>query len=96
MFTLTKHAWEQCQIRDIRSDTVLAVVNRKSVQIRQFQSDYEVKVIIGRLSVKVFLPDGSNGDTVLACVDPRNNTVKTVMFQRWAQVSRKMQSEAYV
>jgi len=89
MIELTLHASEQIQSRGVVTATeVLEAVRRNEDVISQSQS-CQVMVIVKTFSGKICLPDGSNGDTVLACVDPRTMRVKTVMLQRSSQVERK-------
>jgi hypothetical protein len=89
---ITKHAEAQIIDRGVTTTAeVLTAVNAKLSQIRASRT-WEVRVIVKRLRVQVFLPDGSNGDVILACVDPVTLNVKTVMLQRSAQVERKAKS----
>lgn len=93
---LTYHAREQITSRGITTDSeVLDAVNQRVDQVSGSKS-WEVKVVVKRLEAKVYCPDGSNGDVVVACVDPKNLAVKTVMLQRAAQVARKSQFEDYL
>lgn len=86
---LTTHARQQIQKRPVVSDReVLAAVASKASEIAETDA-YEVRVIVKTLPEKVYFPDGSNGDTVLACVDPDTMNIKTVMLQRSSQVERK-------
>lgn len=90
---LTLHAREQCHQRGFSTDEVESVVNKYASRIGESRS-WEVRVVVKKLSGKVYLPDGSNGDVILACVDPVRMTVKTVMLQRYSQVVRKASCEA--
>jgi len=56
----------------------------------------EVRVIVKQLRVVVTAPDGSNGDLVVACIDPISRRVKTVMLQRHWQAERKSQDIPYL
>jgi hypothetical protein len=93
---LSKHATERIDGRGITSDReVNAVVSSYAAEIRQHQSEFEVRVVVRSLRFKVSLPDGSNGDLVIACVDPRSLVVKTVMLQRRGQAQRKASQVHY-
>jgi hypothetical protein len=85
---MSKHANEQCESRGFDPNEVSAVVNGKGERIQKSKS-WEVRVIVKVFRAILHLPDGSNGDCVVACVDPESRTVKTVMLQRRTQVEHK-------
>lgn len=71
---------------------VIEVVNAKIPQVKQVRG-YEARVIVKILQSIVTCEDGSNGDVIVACVDPSTLKVKTVMLQRKSQVQRKQEKE---
>ncbi len=86
---LSRHAKEQCDARGIAStEEVEAAVKKAAAKIGK-SNTWEVRVVVKQFSNKVSLPDGSNGNLVIACVDPQSGTVKTVMLQRESQTRRK-------
>lgn len=96
MASLTFHARSQCKSRGVSPREVLRAVEQVESQIKAASDQYEAKVVVKTLHGHVFLPDGSNGDTVIACVDTRTLRVKTVMLQRSTQVERKSKYELYL
>lgn len=89
MYNLTLHAKFQIAQRGITSESeVLAAIASKLNLIEKVRF-YEVRVVVKRLPHCVTCDDGSNGDIVLACLDPQRKTIKTVMLQRSEQVARK-------
>ena len=93
---LSAHAESQIIGRQICTlDEVLSAVNRQADKIEN-KSAWQVKVIVKILPVRVALPDGSNGDLVIAAVDPQRQVVKTVMLERRSQVNRRSKSEPYL
>ena len=96
LFRLTRHAQEQIDTRGVTTGAeVLGAVNRYADEIENTR-EWQVKVVVKRLTAKVYLPDGSNGDVVLAAVDPGSGNVKTIMLQRGSQVERKSKDETYL
>lgn len=91
MLALTKHAWSQCEARGINPYRVKEVVNSKAQEIARFAKKTDrVLVVIEDLGYEVFLNDGSNGDQVVASVDPRDvhssrPAITTVFVNRKAQ-----------
>lgn len=75
----------------VSEDQVNAAIEKNLQRIRRSQAA-EVRVIVREFKVQVVCADGSNGDVVLACVDPRTVTVKTVMLQRSTQVAHKIRT----
>jgi len=93
---LSIHASKQIATRHITTEEeVLQAVARHSARIQRSRAP-EVKVIVRTFRTRIVLNDGSNGDVVLACVDPQTLVVKTVMLQRSSQVERKRQYETYL
>lgn len=93
---LTLHAKQQIASRAVTTESeVLAAVNRHENAIRSSRA-HEVRVVVKVLTASVYLPDGSNGDVVLACVDPSTVRVKTVMVQRRSQAIRKSREVPYL
>jgi hypothetical protein len=88
--TFSRHARQQAKIRDSMAD--LSLVQRYAAEIAQHEDALEVRVVI-RKHEYYALPDGSNGDLTIACVDPRSGIVKTVMLQRSSQSTRKNSRE---
>jgi hypothetical protein len=89
MFKLTVHAAEQCASRGITDPAeVLSACRKVENQIAAADA-WEVLVIVKVFAAKQTLPDGSNGEVVLAAVDPDSGFVKTVFLQRKTQVIRK-------
>jgi hypothetical protein len=86
--SLSWHAKDQCKVRGIDPREVLATVRGWRREIER-SGAWEVRVVVGFYQVKQVCEDGSNGDLVLACVDPRNLKIKTVMLQRSSQAYRK-------
>lgn len=96
---LSRHAISQIKTRGESTglftvDDVAAACQAAESGIRTCKDAQEVRVIVRTVqgtvrlqdgSFGVFLPDGSNGQLVVACVDPRTLTVKTVMLQRVRQ-----------
>lgn len=88
------HAQEQLLNRGIATpDEVLTAVNRVAGRVQSSKCS-ECRVIVKVFSRQYQLSDGSNGDVVLACVDPGTLKVKTVMLQRKSQVIRKSQEKS--
>lgn len=80
---LSKHAREQCGARGIATaEEVEAALRGHEREISQSQS-WQVKVIVKRVAFTVTA--GSQGDLVVACVDPSNLVVKTVMLEGYDQ-----------
>jgi hypothetical protein len=84
--------WPTMEVLEHREDVfdqqaVFQAVAEKRGQISAAKAE-EVRVIVCQLDVIIHAPDGSNGDLVIACVDRRSLTVKTVMLQRSTQVRR--------
>jgi len=93
---LSIHASQQIATRRITTEEeVLQAVARYSARILCSRAP-EVKVIVRTYRTRIILNDGSNGDVVLACVDPQTLIIKTVMLQRSSQVERKRQYETYL
>lgn len=93
MSELTKHALDQCLTRGFDPDEVLSAVQDHEREISRSDA-WEVRVVVKVYPVSRYLPDGSNGDTVIACVNPRTLRITTVMLQRDSQVRRKDGTEA--
>jgi hypothetical protein len=94
MFTISKHAREKIQVRKIASEReVLTALDKKTKLIKIAGNHVvEVRVIVKRLSAVVYCPDGSNGNIVVACIDTRNNKVKTIMLTNTYQIKKKMKT----
>ena len=93
---LTNHAIEQINSRNICTpDEVLLAVNRHSKEIEKSKA-WQVKVIVKSLPRFIYLPDGSNGDIVIAAIDPGRLTIKTVMLERRSQINRHSRNEPYL
>jgi hypothetical protein len=75
----------------ITKEDVQQAINRNEGRILAAKVR-EVRVIVKRFSRIVHLPDGSNGDNVVACIDPKARTVMTVMLQRSNQIAAKSRS----
>jgi hypothetical protein len=87
---LTKHALEQCEVRGIDPDKVRQAVSKHSSAITKHKQ--QVLVVVERYPRSVYCADGSNGDTVIAVVDPQDvyswrNCVKTVFLRRSSQIN---------
>lgn len=85
----TRHAEERIQTRFAQFGMSMAMVERVvSRKVDSIGQNSEVLVKVAQSKVKISLPDGSNGDTVLAAVkiDGSIVTVKTVMLRRSAQI----------
>lgn len=83
MVTITKHAEDQCNSRGIATPLeVLQAV--RQVEGRLPRHVDNIKIVVKR-TVFSFLPDGSNGDCVVACVTG-TGIIKTVMLERSAQL----------
>jgi len=112
MIQLTHHAKEQISARAegdvynwlgkhvkhvsnlISEWEVLSACESKAAEISAHSR--EVRVIVKRLRAVVTAPDGSNGDLIVACIDPIGACVKTVMLQRNSQAKRKSQDVPYL
>ena len=91
MAFITKHAIAQCTARGVATpQEVLSRVNQVESTFRQVRVN-EVRVVVKRIEY-TYLPDGSNGDCVLACVTP-DGIIKTVMLQRSSQVEHKSRTD---
>lgn len=86
MAVLTRHAIEQIESRGITSQTEVLQAVRK-VEGRLPLAERNIKVVVRR-TVFTFLPDGSNGDTIIACVTGEG-IIKTVMLERSKQLERQ-------
>lgn len=76
---LTRHAREQIENRGVTTaDEVLKAVNSVKRQVLS-SSAWQVKVILKRVDYQY--TGGSEGNLVVACVDPVNRTIKTVMLE---------------
>jgi len=87
---MTEHARAQLAARPAcgTEREVLGAVDRRCFEISRSNRP-EVLVQVKILGTQVAYPDGSNGDVVLAAVDPRTLKVKTIMLQRSTQVNWK-------
>ncbi len=95
MIVFTKHAQERVVERAFDGDEILAAVNRREAEIRR-AGGVEVRVVVKTLRAEITLPDGSTGDRLVACIDPRNMKVKTVMLQRSWQIPFDSQEIPYL
>jgi hypothetical protein len=92
---LTRHAVEQISKRSVTTESeVFESVNRLEGKITA-SNCFEVRVIVRRLSVTLTTPDGSTGDLIIACIDPTNRTIKTVMLQNSWQAAKKSKEVPY-
>ncbi len=92
----SKHATLQADARDINQAEVLEAVQKNADKIARMSSrTNEVKVIVKHTKYTV-ARDGSNGDMIVACVDAKTGTIKTVMYQNQWQVSYKSKETPYV
>lgn len=73
-------------------DHVEAAVTQHLKRIQKSKAP-EVRLVVRTFKAEVLCSDGSNGDVVLACIDPQTVTVKTVMLQRSGQVLHKIQTD---
>jgi pyridoxine 5'-phosphate synthase PdxJ len=97
MTYLTRHAREQIDARQVCTQAeVMREVTRKAREIRRHWQEREVKVIVKTMKAKVILEGDSNGEVVVACVDPYDLGIKTVMLTRQAQIERKSKYEVYI
>lgn len=90
MLALTRHAYEQCKSRGIDPYIVHEKVNSLRNKIAAHRREERVLVVIECLSCEIYLEDGSNGDQVVAAVDPRDvdtqrPAITTVFLNRRAQ-----------
>ena len=67
---------------------VLEAVRNKADAIKSASAP-EVRVTVVRFSAVVQAPDGSNGDLLVACIDPVEHKIKTVMLQRHEQAEQE-------
>lgn len=107
---LSMHAINQINTRGESTglftvDDVTAACHAAESGIKKFTDSQEVRVIVKTVcgsvrlqdgSFGVYLPDGSNGQLVVACMDPRTLTVKTVMLQRERQARGHSKSVPYI
>jgi hypothetical protein len=94
---LTVHARRRIAERPFTDEgEVMKVMLNKGPAIRRHWEQHEVRVIIKTLKAVIELPDGSNGDVVVACVDPASVTVKTVMLERAEQIQARSKYRVYV
>jgi hypothetical protein len=88
--TLSQHSKERIltRLNGLTDEAeVIRAVTRQLPAILGIQAP-EVKIVIKTLKVFLYLDDESNGDAVVACVDPRSLRVKTVMLTRQSQLKR--------
>lgn len=57
---------------------------------------FEALVVVKRFTHKVVCPDGSNGNLLIACVQPRDLYIKTIMLQRSEQMGVNQPRYAYM
>jgi hypothetical protein len=82
---LTSHARDQINARGVTTaDEVLRAVNSVQSQVLSSQA-WQVKVVIKTLPSRISVA-GSEGNVVVACVDPVNKTIKTLMLEGQEQV----------
>lgn len=94
--TLSFHARLQIANRAVVSEEeVLAAVSRHERTLSHAFAP-EIRVVVKTMKVSTYLPDGSNGDVVVACVDTRSLKVKTVLLSRSAQVERRSREVPYL
>jgi hypothetical protein len=98
MFKLTFHAIQQILSRKVVDEAaVLDAVNKNGAKIERLgKSHNEVRVIVKTLKGRVVCPDGSNGNLVVACIDPKTQNVKTVMLTNSYQVNEKIHEVPYI
>lgn len=93
MYKITYHARQQILSRGVTSEAeVLSTIASKLNEIENVRF-FEVRVVVKYLGKSVMCSDGSNGDVVLACLDPQRKTIKTVMLQRQSQLRRKSETQ---
>jgi len=86
------HASEQIAIRFVQFGLSESIINRivtgKVDKNGLNSGEYLIRVATSK--VKISLPDGSNGDTVLAAIKVNQTgiVVKTVMLRRSSQITR--------
>lgn len=97
MFRHTLHSKAQIEKRGIISEgEVLKVIESKYSEIMRV-NHFEVKVVVKRLNRVLTCEDGSNGDLIVACLDPQRQTIKTVMLQNsWQAVSKHKLNHNYI
>ena len=94
MIRHTTHSIEQCKGRGFDPEKVLVDVQRYQGDIER-SGAAEVIVVLHVARGRIVTSEGS-GDCVAAFIDPRRQTIKTVAWQRWAQVERKSQVSEWV
>jgi len=89
---ITKHALERIQTRMVGIITLEEVkdkVDKYRPELSRMHDYNQVHIVLKKLD-KVCHIHGSSGDLVVACVDPRTVTVKTVMLRYHWQMGQKM------
>jgi hypothetical protein len=90
IFRFTKHARERLEERPIvTAAEVDAAISRYEVEAAR-SNNWQVKIVVKRTFWQVLF--GSEGDTVVACLDPKNRTVKTIMLEGSNQVYHRRKS----
>ena len=93
MVRMSRHAREQLASRAVvTEEEVIDACTKVEGQIASSR-DWQAVVVVKTLEQKVSFPDGSNGDMVVACVDPDSRVVKTVMLRRQEQRHQQRHAE---
>jgi len=77
---ISGHAARQAALRGISTEAVVQKVEQVFDRVARSKAR-EVRVLVARLPRVVQAPDGSRGSLVVACIEPRSMTVKTVMYR---------------
>jgi len=89
---MTNHAIERIKTRFVGITSVSEVediINKFRPELSKLSDRDQVMVVIKKLD-KVCHINGSHGNVVIACVDPRTVTVKTVMLRHSGQLGHKL------
>lgn len=89
---MTNHAMDRIKSRFdgiITINQVIDKINQYRPELSKLTHLDQVLVVIDKLD-KVYHINGSHGDIIVACVDPRTITVKTVMLRHSGQLGHKL------
>jgi len=92
---ISEHAKREAEVRGISLSLLRYRINQ--CEQAALETPYEeAKVIIRVLDEDKFTDNFSNGNVIVACVDPVKKVVKTVFYRRAEQVFRPCEIDQYV